>query len=304
VIQDRLEHQPIVTEPVPRTEAIVFLLSVVLIVTTAFVSPSVYNISLVFFAYSVGIGASAVLLSAGSSGVLRMFWPAIPFVLLQAFSGFWSANPNSTVSYALMFAGMLMFGMMSHHSTNGGYHKGLLRVVGVVVLLVSLYGIYQYFYGFERSSEYLRKFGESELGLAGTGVERTLAALAYKRAFSTFMSSNVLASFLACALPLIGYLFLSSKNAGSRIFHGAWPDPLGRRVPGIRHGRSRFRRRFDRIGRTRIEKKTVSGDGYCGGSFGYLRIYGDKVAYRRVQGHRDLDRRAAQLLVWRCRYRA
>jgi len=218
--ESSLKDYPVNNEPSPRTEAVAYLLSCFVVVVAALLSPETYPISLVLAGYTVAVGGAVVMISARPAHALRGFLPAFVFVLVQYLSGIWGVNTNAALSYSFMFSILVLFSLTVRHSCEFNGPRGLFRVIAAVVAVVSIYGIYQYLLGFERTAEIIGEQGLSSLGLKGGDTGGILYKLGYKRVFSTFMSPNVFASYLSCSLPLVGYMALTAAGRKGRIIFG------------------------------------------------------------------------------------
>lgn len=95
--------------------------------------------------------------------------------------------------------------------------KNSLRLIRLTLysgLILSVYGIYQYIWGFEHTKEYINLYLREMLQ---TRYVREI--LLTRRAISAFFSPNIFASYLAMTLPVCGGLLLDNiKNRRSCIF--------------------------------------------------------------------------------------
>jgi len=73
---------------------------------------------------------------------------------------------------------------------------------------VTIYGIYQYFWGFEITRNFLLSHPEIAKNLPPTFIDRMMS----QRVFSTFVYPNIFASFLITLIPLSFFLFLAGEN--------------------------------------------------------------------------------------------
>jgi len=92
------------------------------------------------------------------------------------------------------------------------------ELIGVMLFsaaIVSLYGIYQYFWGFPRTIEFIIKEA-SNLDNA----DHYRQVFGQKRIFSTTFSPDMLAGFLAMALPLALGMMAESSAASDRLIYG------------------------------------------------------------------------------------
>jgi hypothetical protein len=83
-----------------------------------------------------------------------------------------------------------------------GYEDQLAGVVVAISLIVSGYGIYQYFWGFDQIYQYIFYSGSDQIIKAPA-----LGVVASRRVFSTFALPGTLWGFLVCALPFHAMLW-------------------------------------------------------------------------------------------------
>lgn len=93
-------------------------------------------------------------------------------------------------------------------------HSILLPLMLIVVILVSLYGIYQYYWGLERTRQLVQQMQNVQFPPA------FLARLEVHRVFSTFVFPPALAGYLAIVLPLALALFILVRSGWLRVWSG------------------------------------------------------------------------------------
>ncbi|GEM_PF-3485561 len=80
-------------------------------------------------------------------------------------------------------------------------------------IVAALYGLWQYFFGFDRTAEYIARFGAGSFGDAKHFVD----VLEQKRIFSTTFSPNMLAGLMATLIPLVlAYGFIAHKKGDKK----------------------------------------------------------------------------------------
>lgn len=88
----------------------------------------------------------------------------------------------------------------------------LMQVIIITASITALYGIYQYYFGFQRTIEYLELVKASPLN-----EEHAREVLTARRIFSTMFSPDIFAGFLAMILPLFLGAISSISNWAPRI---------------------------------------------------------------------------------------
>lgn len=93
--------------------------------------------------------------------------------------------------------------------------KSLITTMIVASFLISLYGIYQYFFGFEHTLNYLESIGKNIL----TQSQYVRDILVGKRIISSFFSPSILAGYLIMIIPLsAGFLINNLHLKGYKYF--------------------------------------------------------------------------------------
>jgi len=126
-------------------------------------------------------------------------FPILSLVLIYIFSILKYRNYNSGLICLLnLSAGISLFYLTSCLDVKE--INSLLNVIIWAGIIVSLYGIYQYFWGFDSCLDYLSKLNPYILEHNKHYVEKTLIS---KRVFSTFITPNALAGYLIMVIPLL-----------------------------------------------------------------------------------------------------
>ncbi len=178
----------------------VFAIACILVVSQALISGSIYPFSAVIFMMAVLICFFISIVSGLAPAVVYV-WPAWVWLGMVYLSSLWTASLNATMTQAFFFTGFVLFSSLIAFSAVRKRQSSLLKVVMGVSAAVSLYAIYQYFFGFARTEDYLKAYGALELGLGAGRLSTAIKVLGYRRAFSTMLSPNVLACYLAAAFP-------------------------------------------------------------------------------------------------------
>jgi O-antigen ligase len=144
-------------------------------------------------------------------------WPAFALLAVTALSALWSVNLNNTAQEIFTLSGYAAFAYISALAgADDKDRRTLLLTLFAASVAVSLYGIYQYFLGFSHTEEYLRQAGTAS-GLSGGEIGRAFYKLGGRRAFSTFLSPDLLACYLAMAFPVGLSLMASARRKAAYI---------------------------------------------------------------------------------------
>ncbi|MBI5191542.1 MAG: O-antigen ligase family protein [Nitrospirae bacterium] len=185
-----------------------------LLVFSAAVSGSIYPWSSDMFTLAVLVLACFTVWEAGPSSLARV-WPAWLMAAVVYASSAWSVNLSGTLSQAFRLTGYLLFAyVVSASASDPGRRDALLRTLFWSAVLVSMYGIYQYFIGFANTAEYLRG-AEAARSISPGRHASAAATVRYGRVFSTMLSPNVLACYLAVAAP-VGISLAAAAAGGAR----------------------------------------------------------------------------------------
>jgi O-antigen ligase len=145
-------------------------------------------------------------------------WPVAALLAVTASSALWSVNLNNTYRDVFTLAGYTAFAYLAALAVAGDNdtRRRLLWTLFAASVVVSVYGIYQYFIGFAHTEQYLRQSGAAS-GLSGGEIERALYKLGGRRAFSTLLSPDVLACYLGMAFPVGLSLMYSARRKAAYI---------------------------------------------------------------------------------------
>lgn len=184
---------------------IVFALLCLLAFSGSLVSGAIYPWYRDLFVF-----AASILFLLSLAGPLPPLSDLLPLTLASVvayLSSFWTVNLNNTLTQAFFFTGLTLFAASAASSVAGERKEAILKVLAAAAAIVSLYAIYQYYWGFAHTEEYIR-----QSGFSGPEAEAALKALGARRAFSTLMSPNILACYLASVAPVVFALLLKAKN--------------------------------------------------------------------------------------------
>lgn len=191
----------------------IFAIMCILAVASALVSGAIYSYYAI--AFTITVTLCLFLSMAGQSGyALGAMWPAWSLLGVVYLSSFWTVSLNLTFSHAFYLSAMVSFSYLAAYSVAEDRKYALLRLLVGAAAAVSAYGVYQYYSGFAHTEDYLKAYGASGLGLSNIGVSSAMLVLESRRAFSTMLSPNVLACFLAMVFP-----------AGLAVYSAAWTVP-------------------------------------------------------------------------------
>ncbi len=130
------------------------------------------------------------------------------FIVILIAGLFISINKNRSFNYFfIIFSSVCLFYVVA--GLNKKYSLFLLKVFLISTFLVTIYGIYQYFWGFEILREHVNHFHPAFLN-----IEDFKGRLFSNRIYSTFVYAPALAGFLLLTIPVtIGFLSLYFKKA-------------------------------------------------------------------------------------------
>ena len=127
------------------------------------------------------------------------------FFLFSVISSGLAPVKSSGIVYNAQMLGYICFFSVIVHNLNSREMKLLCWVLLFSSLCISLYGIYQYFWGLEETRQIV---GANPEIYPPTFISR----LASDRIFATFVYPNVYASFLLFVIPASFFMFLSSEK--------------------------------------------------------------------------------------------
>jgi O-antigen ligase len=194
----------------------IFAIVCILAVVSALVSGAIYPYYAM--AFTIAVTLCLFLSMAGRAGyALGAVWPAWVLLGVTYISSFWTVSLNLTFSQAFYLSAMVSFSYLAAFSVAEDRKYTLLRLLAGAAAAVSVYGIYQYYAGFAHTEDYLKAYGASGLGLPNIGVSSALLVLESRRAFSTMLSPNVLACFLAMVFPAGLAVYGAARTAPGRL---------------------------------------------------------------------------------------
>lgn len=143
-------------------------------------------------------------------------WPILLYLVSVCASLFYSINIRSSLYQIYQLMPLLcLFTIASNLEKKET--QGLVKFMLIAALILSLYAIYQYIWGFEYTKTYLHLHLKDMLQ---TRYAREI--LMTRRAIATFFSPNIFASYLAMAIPIsLGSLMHNKKNKRPFLFFAA-----------------------------------------------------------------------------------
>ena len=130
--------------------------------------------------------------------------PLILYITAGIISIFNSINLRSSLYEIYQLIPLLCIFMFTSNLKEKQFVK-LIVIIAASALLLSIYGIYQYFLGFEHTKEYLSLYFKN---IMEASYAREI--LITRRAIATFFSPNMFASYLATVIPLCVGLSVST----------------------------------------------------------------------------------------------
>ena len=195
-----------------------------LLAFTAFVSGGTYGWARdLFIAASLMVLLAALLFREGARA--KAFVPALVLLSVNLLSLIFTVSRADTAGQVFFLSGCVAFAYAaSGAAATASGKRAVLMTVFFVSVAVSLYAIYQYYVGFAHTEEYLDMLAAK--GGAAAEYAKKIVAAQNRRAFSTMLSPNALACWLAASAPLT----LSLARADRRLRPGARPrSPSGSR---------------------------------------------------------------------------
>ena len=154
--------------------------------------------------------------------------PFIPILLLLSaytVSTITSINLHNSLKETLKFISYVsIFFIVSQASDN--QKKSLIKAIVIAASIISVYSIYQYFWGYQHTIDYLKKTNSGFL-LNSSYAKDVLIA---KRAIGTFPSPNIFGGYLIMALFLSLYSYFSTRFACSKNIVRARPKRPSREL--------------------------------------------------------------------------
>ena len=145
---------------------------------------------------------------------LRPMWPLLFLVLWSTASLWWSADPGQGLrESATLLLDLSAFGLAAGLvSTDKVKFSAEKLTVLLVVFPVTLYALFQRFYGFKAMGESL-----TGIDVPGSQVAAISGIIAQGRVFGAFLNPNILAGFLAVAIPFSLALALDEKDPPRKV---------------------------------------------------------------------------------------
>lgn len=139
--------------------------------------------------------------------------PIIPFILVNIFTLSYSVDPyNGHLKILILLNGIAFFIFVQSLPRERKDYIRIMRVIVLSGIFVSLYGLYQEFFGF---SQAVREAMESSLPPhIISNIE------AQVRIFSTFLNVNAFAGYLIIIIPLCLYLSMFAEERVIRLWSG------------------------------------------------------------------------------------
>jgi hypothetical protein len=132
------------------------------------------------------------------------------FLVLAVFYTFYSIDYAVSRDFFLqLFTYTLIFFLIAQIVSLKKEQQWIALSVVILGILTSLYGLYQYFWGFQ---DLLGKIGEMELSYPSPLKEDIIGRLKGGRVFSTFLLPSHFAAFLGMSIPLSAALILVRKD--------------------------------------------------------------------------------------------
>ncbi|MBU1912000.1 MAG: O-antigen ligase family protein [Candidatus Omnitrophica bacterium] len=149
-----------------------------------------------------------VIRPGGESRTNPYILPISLLLLSYAISTITSVNIPNSLKESLKFLSYISV-FFAVSQTDSDQKKILIKAIIAAALIISVYSIYQYIWGYQYTIDYLKKTNTAFL------LESSYARdiLLSKRAIGTFPSPNILAGYLAMAFFLSLYIFFSGRNA-------------------------------------------------------------------------------------------
>jgi O-antigen ligase len=187
---------------------VIRLLSIIVLLLSALYAGSINRLSLDITLFASFIMLVLALAGKGLQPPARV-WPLLLPAAMAFLSCLWTINLNNSLDQSFTLAGFAALAWaVSYVSAES--RRSMLSTVLAGAGIVAVYGIYQYYIGFARTEDFIKSCTlAGEPGMQG----RASAILAYRRAFSTMMSPNVLACYIAMALPAAIAFLEGAKGA-------------------------------------------------------------------------------------------
>jgi O-antigen ligase len=158
---------------------------------------------ILFLLWLLGINNGKILIPES-----KIFLWVVIFLLLNLINIYFSINKALSQKHFFILFGHLLIFFLIFQISLPNFLTLTIKVIFLLGFIVCIHGIYQYFYGFSYTLEYLKSL---QLPLYDLNYATTF--LKKKRIFACFFSPDMLASFLAMVISLsLGFLFETLKN--------------------------------------------------------------------------------------------
>lgn len=195
-----------------------FLLSAALVLLTVpFLYPSYrsHSAPVIYFTFAAFAGFIFVMAGKFLRETDKPETPIDSYLFLifvwTAVSALFSTDRAASLNAAAGFFILILFYYICHFAAKK-HHLSLLYAVTVSAALLSLYGLYQYFIGFDASIAWIK--AQPAFNDAGAFLER----LESKRVFSTLIYPNTFAGLLIMAIPVCIALIKNEKQMRPVLF--------------------------------------------------------------------------------------
>lgn len=151
------------------------------------------------------------------------------FFLLVGVSFFFSLNHyRSTVFFIRFVSVCILYFVVKENAVDFKLWRFIVIVMIASAIVVSVYGLYQFFYGLNDARIYVMKAAESGFVFSDELMQR----LSGNRIFSTFVYPNALSAYLLFVLPMIFFVILI-KDKGDRVRFILYPALIAFLCMGI-----------------------------------------------------------------------
>jgi len=133
--------------------------------------------------------------------------PASLLLLSYIISAATSVNIHNSFGETLKFLSYISVFFIVSQADNR-QKTTLIKIIIIAASMISLYSIYQYFWGYQHTIDYIRKTDSRLLSIS----PYTRDILLSKRSIGTFPSPNILGGYLLMAFFLSLYLYFSSRK--------------------------------------------------------------------------------------------
>jgi len=192
--------------------SLIFIPLILLIFLRPFFSGLLYPIVELYYENCIIFLALITLLTNRNTLAGSHYLPPI-FLLLAAYliSTLTSVNIQNSFKEIIMFISCFsLFFMVSRAGDK--QRKALIKTIVIAASIISVYSIYQYFWGYQGTLDYLKKINSDFLSTSSYAKDILIA----KRAIGTFPSPNILGGYL------IAVFFISLSLIKNGAMHKKW----------------------------------------------------------------------------------